>query len=85
MMVAKPACGPAAPLGPGRLDSGPHILEKGAIHLLYFAAQPAPLGTPPRLPPGAAMASGMATVLAKMDALIAAIGKESGFLEKVLS
>jgi hypothetical protein len=31
------------------------------------------------------MASGMATVLAKMDALIAAIGKESGFLERVLS
>jgi hypothetical protein len=35
--------------------------------------------------PGASMAAGVATVLAKMDALIAAIGKESGFLEKVLS
>lgn len=42
--------------------------------------------TPAAAPaPGAAMASGMATVLAKLDALIAAISKESGFLEKVLS
>ena len=31
------------------------------------------------------MAAGVATVLAKLDALIAAISKESGFLEKVLS
>jgi hypothetical protein len=31
------------------------------------------------------MTAGVATVLAKLDTLIAAIGKEAGFLEKVLS
>jgi hypothetical protein len=31
------------------------------------------------------MASGIATILAKMDALISVISKEAGFLEKVLS
>jgi hypothetical protein len=31
------------------------------------------------------MTNGVATVLAKLDALISAITKEAGFLEKVLS
>jgi hypothetical protein len=31
------------------------------------------------------MTAGLTTVLAKLDSLIAAISKESGFLEKVLS
>jgi hypothetical protein len=33
----------------------------------------------------ASMADGVAAVLAKLDALIGAISRESGFLEKVLS
>lgn len=39
----------------------------------------------PAATPGATMADGLATVLAKLDALISALKDESGFLQKVLS
>jgi hypothetical protein len=50
-----------------------------------IGATPAAPAAAPQAPGATQMAAGVATVLAKLDALIATISKESGFLEKVLS
>jgi len=70
--------------------SGPPSTTQGGVSPVL----PTPAGGPGNIaampaaapaPRGAATEGEIATVLAKLDALIGAISRESGFLEKVLS